>query len=145
MIASASQARGLLDNNKLESRFTVDTSAGPPESWSSAFAIPSPRSPDSSAWALAGDFEAKAVMQMEGAAPVASGSQHWNGGSCIPPDTSTIRAGPHGTATLSVPATSPVVKERGASMAIFALLIPVVFGSVAMAVDTASCSTSGSS
>jgi len=82
VIASASQARGLLDDNKLETRFAVDTSAGTPGIMVVCLRYPQSSLSGFFAWALAGNFEAKAVMRMEGAALVASGSQHWNGGSC---------------------------------------------------------------
>ncbi|MGO4190672.1 TadE/TadG family type IV pilus assembly protein [Arthrobacter sp. YAF17] len=82
VIASASRARGLLDDNKLESRFTVDTSAGTPGVMVVCLRYPQSSLSGFFAWALAGDFEAKAVMRMESAAPAASGSKHWNGGSC---------------------------------------------------------------
>ncbi|MDD1476829.1 TadE/TadG family type IV pilus assembly protein [Arthrobacter sp. H16F315] len=82
VIASASRARGLLDNSKLQVKFAVDTSAGNPGALVVCLRYPQSSLSGFFAWALAGTFEAKAVMRMEGTAPSASGSQHWNGGSC---------------------------------------------------------------
>lgn len=82
VIASASQARGLLDDNKLETRFTVDTTAGTPGVLVVCLRYPQSSLSGFFSWALAGTFEAKAVMRMEGTAPAPSGAQHWNGGSC---------------------------------------------------------------
>lgn len=48
VITSAKQARGSLDNTKLQVKFTVDTTAGPPASWLSVCATPSLPSQDSS-------------------------------------------------------------------------------------------------
>ena len=82
VIASASQARGLLDDSKLQVRFTVDTTAGAPGVLVVCLRYPQSSLSGFFSWALAGNFEAKAVMRMEGTAPLASGAQYWNGGSC---------------------------------------------------------------
>ncbi len=84
VIVSANQARGLLDDTKLQVKFAVDTSAGAP-----GLMVVCLRYPQSSLtgfydWVLDGVFEAKAVMKMESAAVVTAGSQHWSGGSCTP-------------------------------------------------------------
>jgi Flp pilus assembly pilin Flp len=82
VIASTSQARGILDDTKLEVKFAVDSSGGAP-----GIMVVCVRYPQSSlsgmySWALGGVFEAKAVMRMESTATVASGAQNWGGGSC---------------------------------------------------------------
>lgn len=82
VIATASQARGLLDDSKLEIQFTVNTSAGAP-----GIMVVCVRYPQSSltgffSWALNGTSAAKTVMRMEDTAPKASGSKNWKGGSC---------------------------------------------------------------
>jgi hypothetical protein len=82
VIASASQARGLLDDSKLQVNFTVDTSAGTPGVLVVCLRYPQSSLSGFFAWALAGNFEAKAVMRMESTAPLTSGTRHWNGGSC---------------------------------------------------------------
>ncbi|MEO3934078.1 TadE/TadG family type IV pilus assembly protein [Micrococcaceae bacterium Sec7.4] len=82
VITSAKQARGSLDNTKLQVKFTVDTTAGPPGVLVVCLRYPQSSLTGFFAWALNGVFEAKAVMKMEGTAPAASGTQHWDGGSC---------------------------------------------------------------
>jgi Flp pilus assembly pilin Flp len=84
VIASASRARGLLDDTKLQMKFTVDTSGGVPGVMVVCLRYPRSSLTGFFSWALAGAFEAKAVMQMEGTAAVAAGAKNWTGGSCTP-------------------------------------------------------------
>jgi Flp pilus assembly protein TadG len=82
VIASANQARGMLENTKLQVRFAVDSSAGAP-----GLMVVCTRYPQSSltgffSFALNGFFESKSVMRLEGTVPTAAGSQLWTGGSC---------------------------------------------------------------
>ena len=84
VIASTTQASGLLDETKLQVKFAVDSSGGAP-----GVMVVCTRYPQSSlsgfySWVLDGFFESKAVMRLEGTAPVTSGAQNWNGGSCTP-------------------------------------------------------------
>ncbi|GAA3673074.1 hypothetical protein GCM10023081_09300 [Arthrobacter ginkgonis] len=84
VIAYTRQARGQLDDSKLQVKFSVDTSGGTP-----GVVVVCARYPQSSAtgffsWILDGAFEAKSVMKMEGTATVTSGSKNWGGGSCAP-------------------------------------------------------------
>ena len=76
------QARGLLDETKLQTKFTVDTTAGAP-----GVLVVCVRYPQSSltgffSWALKGTSQAKSVMRMEGPAPLSTGSKNWSGTSC---------------------------------------------------------------
>lgn len=82
VIASANQARGVLDSTKLQVKFAVDSSGGAPGVMVVCLRYPQSSLSGFFAWALNGVFEAKAVMKMEGPAAVASGTQNWNGGSC---------------------------------------------------------------
>jgi Flp pilus assembly protein TadG len=82
VIGSATKARGLLDNTKLQVKFAVDSSGGPPGVLVVCLRYPQSSVSGFYSWALKGVFEAKAVMKMEGTAPAASGAQNWNGGSC---------------------------------------------------------------
>lgn len=84
VIASANQAKGLMDNTKLQVKFVVDTSGGAPGVMVVCLRYPKSSLSGSYSWALNGFFEAKAVMKMEGTAPVTSGSQGWSGGACTP-------------------------------------------------------------
>lgn len=82
VIAAAGQSRGLLDNTKLQVKFAVDSSAGAPGVMVVCLRYPQSSLSGFFSWALNGVFEAKAVMKMEGTAALASGAQHWDGGSC---------------------------------------------------------------
>ena len=84
VIASVQRARGLLDDTQLQVKFAVDTSAGAPGLMVVCLRYPQSSLTGFYGWALTGVFEAKAVMKMESAAVVTSGSQRWNGGSCTP-------------------------------------------------------------
>lgn len=84
VIASTNQAKGGLDQSKLQVKFGVDSSGGAP-----GVLVVCVRYPQSSltgfySWALNGVFESKSVMKMESTATVLSGAQNWNGGSCAP-------------------------------------------------------------
>lgn len=84
VIGSTIQANGLLDKTKLQVKFAVDSSGGAP-----GLMVVCTRYPQSSltgfySWVLGGYFESKSVMRLESTAPVTSGAQHWNGGSCTP-------------------------------------------------------------
>ncbi|MFH5878347.1 TadE/TadG family type IV pilus assembly protein [Arthrobacter sp. NA-172] len=82
VIASANQAKGLMDNTKLQVNFVVDTSGGAPGVMVVCLRYPQSSLSGFYSWALNGYFEAKSVMKMEGTAAVTSGSQGWSGGSC---------------------------------------------------------------
>lgn len=83
VIASTSQARGLLDNTQLQIKFTVDTSAGAPGSMVVCVRYPQSSLTGFFSWSLTGYSTAKSVMRMEGTATVTSGATtNWNGGSC---------------------------------------------------------------
>ena len=83
VIASANNARGgELNNTKLQVKFAVDTSGGAPGVMVVCLRYPQSSLSGFYAWALAGVFDAKAVMKMEGPVAVTSGSQNWSGGSC---------------------------------------------------------------
>lgn len=82
VIASSSQAKGLLDDTKLQVKFAVDSSGGVPGVMVVCLRYPQSSLSGFYSWALDGVFEAKAVMRMEGTVAVASGAQHWDGGSC---------------------------------------------------------------
>lgn len=84
VIASASRARGLLDNSRLQVKYTIDASAGAPGIMVVCLRYPQSSLTGFYSWVLNGAFEAKAVMKMEGTAAVTSGAQGWNGGSCTP-------------------------------------------------------------
>lgn len=82
VIASANQANGLMDITKLQVSFVVDTSGGAPGVMVVCLRYPQSSLSGFFSWALNGNFEAKAVMKMEGTAAVTSGSQGWSGASC---------------------------------------------------------------
>ncbi|WP_051423485.1 TadE/TadG family type IV pilus assembly protein [Arthrobacter sp. MA-N2] len=82
VIASANQASGLLDTSKLQVKFVVDTSGGAPGVMVVCMRYPQSSISGFYSWVLNSNFEAKAVMKMEGTAAVTSGSQNWSGGSC---------------------------------------------------------------
>ncbi|WP_427006580.1 TadE/TadG family type IV pilus assembly protein [Pseudarthrobacter sp. H2] len=82
VLASISQAKGLLDDAQLQAAFKVDSSAGAPGVMVVCLRYPQSSLSGFYSWALGGFFEAKAVMKMEGTAAVAAGAK--NGGSCTP-------------------------------------------------------------
>ena len=85
VLASANNARGgELDNSKLQVKFAVDTSGGAPGVMVVCLRYPQSSLSGFYSWALAGVFEAKAVMKMESTVAVTSGAQNWGGGSCTP-------------------------------------------------------------
>jgi Flp pilus assembly protein TadG len=84
VIATTSQAKGSLDDAKLEVKFVVDSSAGAPGVMVVCLRYPQSSLSGFYSWALGGFFEAKAVMKMEGTAAATSGAKNWTGGSCTP-------------------------------------------------------------
>jgi Flp pilus assembly protein TadG len=84
VIATTSQAKGSLDDTKLEVKFVVDSSAGAPGVMVVCLRYPQSSLSGFYSWALGGFFEAKAVMKMEGTAATTSGAKNWTGGSCTP-------------------------------------------------------------
>ena len=84
VLASTIQAKGLLDDTKLQVKFAVDSSGGAPGVMAVCLRYPQSSLSGFFSWALGGVFEAKAVMKMEDTAAVASGAQNWTGGSCTP-------------------------------------------------------------
>ena len=83
VITSTEQARGLLDNSKLQIAFKVDTSSGAPGNMVVCVRYPQSSLTGFFAFALNGVSQAKTVMRMEGTATVASGqNSNWSGGTC---------------------------------------------------------------
>ncbi|WP_211876648.1 TadE/TadG family type IV pilus assembly protein [Pseudarthrobacter albicanus] len=82
VLTSISQAKGLLDDAKLQAAFKVDSSAGAPGVMVVCLRYPQSSLSGFYSWALGGFFEAKAVMKMEGTVTATSGAK--NGGSCTP-------------------------------------------------------------
>jgi Flp pilus assembly pilin Flp len=82
VLASAIQAKGLLDDTKLQMAFTVDTSEGAPGVMVVCLRYPQSSLSGFFSWALDDFFEAKAVMKMEGTTAAAAGAKNWIGGSC---------------------------------------------------------------
>lgn len=82
VVSSTTAARGMLNADKLQIGFKVDTSAGAPGSMIVCVRYPQSSLTGFFAWALEGQSEAKTVMRMEGTAGVTSGSKNWSGGSC---------------------------------------------------------------
>jgi len=82
VIAYTRQARGLLDDTKLQIKFTVDTSAGAPGTMVVCVRYPQSSLTGFFSFALNGASEAKYVMRMEGTAPLTSGQRNWTGGTC---------------------------------------------------------------
>jgi Flp pilus assembly pilin Flp len=82
VVATTSQAKGLLDDTKLRVAFTVDSSEGAPGVMVVCLRYPQSSLSGFFSWALDGVFEAKAVMRMEGTVAVTSGVKNWDGASC---------------------------------------------------------------
>jgi Flp pilus assembly protein TadG len=82
VIAYTNSASGLLDQTKLQVKFTVDSSGGAP-----GLMVVCVRYPQSSvtgfySWILDGYFESKSVMRLEGTVPANAGSKNWGTASC---------------------------------------------------------------
>ncbi|MEO6529858.1 MAG: TadE family protein [Specibacter sp.] len=82
VIKYASQARGLLDESKLQIKFAVDTSAGAPGTMVVCVRYPQSSLSGFFSFALNGVSETKSFMRMEGTPLATTGEKNWSGGTC---------------------------------------------------------------